>query len=109
MKNAVKRVSLLASEDTFKVKLELKDNRLLIHSANREEGEANEVINDCNYSGVDLTIAFNYRYLNSILSVIESDDVEMRMGKANEPALFFNVEDVENYSARFLLMPLRLS
>ncbi len=109
LKNAVKRVSLLASEDTFKVKLELKNNTLLIHSANREEGEANEKIEDCKYNGNDLTIAFNYRYLNSIINVIESENVEILMGKANEPALFFNVENENNYTARFLLMPLRLS
>lgn len=108
LKDAVKRVSLLASEETFKVKFDLNDQGLLISSAKREEGEAVEKIEDCKYDGDDLTIAFNYRYLNSIINVIESDKMKIMMGKSNEPALFFNEEDSENYSARFLLMPLRL-
>ncbi len=112
LKDAVKRVSLLASEDTFKVKLDLTENVLSVDSANREEGDASEKIEDFSYTGEPLVIAFNYRYLSQILNVIETDQVEIRMGKSNEPVLFFNVpaetEDGESGLARFLLMPLRL-
>ena len=108
LKDAVKRVSLLASEDTFKVKFDITNEVLSINSTKREEGEANENLEEFKYSGEPLVIAFNYRYLNSILNVLESDEVEIRMGKSNEPALFFNAETDDRYSARFLLMPLRL-
>jgi len=108
LKDAVKRVSLLASEDTFKVKFDLTADQLIINSAKREEGEAIEKIEECDYNGTEMTIAFNYRYLISIINVIESDKLEIRMGKSNEPALFFNTEINDSYAARFLLMPLRL-
>jgi DNA polymerase III subunit beta len=108
LKDAVKRVSLLASEDTFKVKFDVTGDVLTINSAKREEGEAKEKIEDFNFTGDPLIIAFNYRYLNSILNVVETKDIEIRMGKPNEPALFFNCESEEQYTARFLLMPLRL-
>ena len=108
LKDAVKRVSLLASEDTFKVRFAITDTSLSIDSTKREEGEANEVLEEYNYSGESLTIAFNYRYLNSIINVLESEFIEIRMGKSNEPALFFNSEVDDKYSARFLLMPLRI-
>ncbi len=108
LKEAVKRVSLLASEDTFKIKFDIAGETLSINSAKREEGEANEILEDFKYSGEPLIIAFNYRYLNAILNVMESDEIEIRMGKSNEPALFFNTDKDETYSARFLLMPLRL-
>jgi len=108
LKIAVKRVSLLASEDTFKIKFDIADGQLVISSAKREEGEAVEKIEDCSYNGENLTIAFNYRYLISIINVIESENIEIKMGKSNEPALFFNTDINDSYSARFLLMPLRL-
>ena len=112
LKNAVKRVSLLASEDTFKVKFDLTESVLSIDSAKREEGEASEKIEDFSYLGEPLVIAFNYRYLSQILGAIETDQVEIKMGKSNEPALFFNVpaevDKDQNCLARFLLMPLRL-
>ena len=108
LKDAVKRVSLLASEDTFKVKFDVTSDTLSINSAKREEGEATENLEDFKYTGEPLIIAFNYRYLNSILNVVESENIEIRMGKSNEPALFFNTDEDERYTARFLLMPLRL-
>ena len=74
-----------------------------------EEGEANEVIEDFKYTGEALVIAFNFRYLSAIFNVIESDVVELRMGKSNEPVLFFNAEKEEEYLAKFLLMPLRIA
>ncbi|HPR16652.1 MAG TPA: DNA polymerase III subunit beta [Candidatus Cloacimonadota bacterium] len=109
MKDAVKRVALLASEDTFKVKLDISISSFSLSAVKREEGEANENLEEFNYTGEPLVIAFNYRYLNSILNVLESDFIEIRMGKSNEPALFFNSETDAKYTARFLLMPLRLA
>lgn len=108
IKEAVKRTSLLASEDTFKIKLDISDTSLSINSTKREEGEANVILADYQYSGESMTIAFNYRYLSAIINVLESEYIEIRMGKVNEPALFFNSEVDERFSARFLLMPLRL-
>jgi DNA polymerase-3 subunit beta len=112
LKEAVKRVSLLASEETFKVKFDLTESALNIESAKREEGEASEKIEEFSYSGNPLVIAFNYRYLSQILNSIETEKVEIKMGESNEPALFFNLteESAEDskYLARFLLMPLRL-
>ncbi|MCF7858036.1 MAG: DNA polymerase III subunit beta [Candidatus Cloacimonetes bacterium] len=108
LREAVKRVSLLASEETFKVKLDISDKEITINSTKRDEGEANERIEEFKYSGEPLTIAFNYRYLIAILSVIESKEIEIRMGKSNEPALFFNTDLDDDFTARFLLMPLRL-
>lgn len=111
LKDAVKRVSLLASEDTLKIKFDLTESTLIIESAKREEGEANENIENFQYVGEPLVIAFNYRYLSQIISAIESDTIEIRMGKSNEPALFFNIDLKDksaDYLARFLLMPLRL-
>jgi DNA polymerase-3 subunit beta len=109
LKDAVRRVSLMASDDTFKVRFDVSASRLDISSANREEGEANEIIEDIQYQGDPLTIAFNYRYLNAILSAVESKEVKVCMGKATEPALFFNTEQKDDYAARYLLMPLRLN
>ena len=108
LKNAIKRVSLLASEDTFRVKFDLTEERFSIHSVRREEGEADDRVESYHYQGEPIVIAFNYRFLTAILSAIETEDVEIRMGKPSEPALIFNTETKDEYHVRFLLMPLRL-
>ena len=107
LKEAVNRVSLLAIEDTYKIRMKIKENTILIDCINRDEGEAHEQIHNFEYEGEDLEIAFNYKFLLAILNVIETPQVEIRFGKDNEGALLFNHGEEKDYSTRFLLMPLR--
>lgn len=104
----VSRVSLLATEETLKIHFALSIDNFVVDCVNREEGEAREKISSYSYEGKPLEIAFNYKYLLAILNVIETQRVEIRFGASNEAALIFNVDGVEDYSTRFLLMPLRL-
>jgi DNA polymerase III subunit beta len=107
LKEAVNRVSLLAIEDTFKIRLIVKQELIMIDCINRDEGEAHDQIRDFEYEGDDLEIAFNYKFLVAILNVIETDKVEIRFGKNNEGAMLYNHGEEKDYTTRFLLMPLR--
>ncbi len=106
LKEAVSRVSLLATEDTYKIHLIIKKD-IMIDCINREEGEAHEQITEFDYKGEEIEIAFNYKFFLAILNVIETDLVEIRIGKSTEGALIFNCGEEIDYSTRFLLMPLR--
>ena len=107
LKEAINRVSLLAIEDTFKIRLMIKQELIMIDCINRDEGEAHDQIHDFEYDGDDLEIAFNHKFLTAILNVIETDKVEIRLGKNNEGALLYNHGEEKDYTTRFLLMPLR--
>lgn len=104
--DAVSRVSLLATEDNNKILITIKDH-IEIDCINRDEGEANEKITDYEFEGENIEIAFNYKFLLAILNVIETEMVEIRMGKPNEGALLYNYGKDLEYDTRFLLMPLR--
>jgi DNA polymerase-3 subunit beta len=106
LKEAVSRVALMATEETYKVHLIIKDD-ITIDCINRDEGEAREKIYSFEYQGEDVEIAFNYKFLLAILQVIETEMVEIKLGKSNEGALFFNHGENKDYTTRFLLMPLR--
>ncbi len=109
LKNAVKRVSLMATDDSFRIKLDITQKSMIVSSLNREVGDAQEEITELEYAGEPIGIAFNFRFLNSILSALESERVIMAIGDPKGPVLFFNSVVNENYLSRFLLMPLRLS
>ena len=108
LKNAVRRSSLLSSEDNHRIKFELSETDFTVKSTNREKGEAVEKITAYNYKGKDLKIAFNYKFLNEILSVIETEKVMLTFGNSQSPILLYNVDLEAVYDARFLLMPLRI-
>jgi DNA polymerase-3 subunit beta len=107
MLEAIKRISILSSEESNRIKLEISPKAFLITSQNREQGEAKEVINEFRFTGESVSIALNYRFLDIILKVIETEMVEIHFGNAQAPVLIFNHEPKGNYIARFLLMPLR--
>jgi len=109
LRDVVKRVSLLASVDTLKIKFDINETTFTLNALNREEGAADEKIDDFKYDGDSLIIAFNYKFLVEIINAIDSENVEIRMGKSNEPALFLNTEKHDEYSCRYILMPLRLA
>ncbi|MCD6101752.1 MAG: DNA polymerase III subunit beta [Candidatus Cloacimonetes bacterium] len=111
LKNAVHRVSLLASEDTFTVMLNFSKNQLKISSEDVEKGSADEILE----IGAESTkienfqIGFNYKYLLEILNLIDSEKVQIKFENSLDPVLFYNTEYPENEENIFLLMPLRLS
>jgi DNA polymerase-3 subunit beta len=76
--DAVKRVSLLASDRFGRaVRFQLSQGRLEL-SSETEMGDANEVLN-VDYKGDEKTIGFNARYLLDFLSVVGTDTVKLEL------------------------------
>jgi DNA polymerase-3 subunit beta len=76
--DAVKRVSLLASDRFGRaVRFQLSQGRLEL-SSETEMGDANEVLN-VEYKGDEKTIGFNARYLLDFLSVVGTDTVKLEL------------------------------
>jgi DNA polymerase III subunit beta len=109
MLETIKRISILSSEESNRIKFDITPKSLVINSQNREQGEAKEIITDFKFTGDNVSIALNYKFLDTILKVIETEMVEFHFGNAQSPVLIFNHELKGNYSARFLLMPLRIA
>jgi DNA polymerase-3 subunit beta len=109
LKQAVKRISLLAPVDSFKILFNIKGSSLELSTTNNEKGGAKEYINDIKYSGDDINIAFNFKFLSMILDCIDTENVKICLGETKKPALFYNQKDEEGTLLRYLLMPLRIT
>ena len=105
---SIKRISLTSSEFDFKIQLDISDEGTFLSSSNtnKEEGreELTTVFSNCSNFG----IAFNYRYLLSILNVMSDKNVLFLFKGPNDAILVFNENEKENLASRFLLMPLRI-
>ncbi len=113
LRQAVKRVSLLASEEFFRIKFDISAEKITLYSVNSEMGDATEVIEDHQYSGPAFSIAFNYKYILSVLNVLESEKVRITFGEPeggfiNNQVILYNEPEPKDYHPVFLLMPLRL-
>lgn len=103
--SAIKRISILASERTHGMRLELEKGRLILVSDNPDLGKAKEEMEIEGYEGSNLTIAFNSKYVMDILQVLTGEKVALLLNEALSPGL---VREHGNDAYLFVVMPMRL-
>ncbi|HZK19396.1 MAG TPA: DNA polymerase III subunit beta [Treponemataceae bacterium] len=72
--DALKRVGLLVEQKSHRVYFALSDGLLTISSQESDIGSAKEEI-PCKYSGEDITMAFNYIYIEEPMKVINTERI----------------------------------
>jgi DNA polymerase III subunit beta len=103
--SALKRVSVVASDRARGVKLQVSPGQLLVAANSPDFGEASEEI-EISYTGAQLTVGFNSRYLMDVLAVLSgSQHVEIGLSDEASPGVIRNEEE-EGY--RYVVMPMRL-
>ncbi|MEO6587950.1 MAG: DNA polymerase III subunit beta [Pyrinomonadaceae bacterium] len=133
MRNAIRRVSLMADERTRSVRLTIKPNEIEIGAQSSEEGEAQERVT-ADYTGEEVSIGFNSQYLQDFLNIVgaseteavaketenESDGETVRVKESsNRPRIAFEFKDGNgqtqmkiagdtNYDYKYIVMPLRI-
>lgn len=104
LKEAVDRVSTIASDKSRAIKLSLKQGTLGLMADAQDHGQAHEEV-EVAYSADEISIGFNSRYLIEMLSQIEGDTVQMVLSDASAPAI---VRDTGNLGALYVIMPMRV-
>lgn len=103
-KNAVDRVSTIASERGKAVKLNLGADKLVLSVNNPEGGSATEELG-AEYSAEPLEIGFNAKYLLDIAGQIESETAHLLLADPGSPTM---VKDESDEGALYVLMPMRV-
>jgi DNA polymerase III subunit beta len=107
LSESVKRVALVAERNT-PVRLTFSAGQLMLEAGTGDEAQAEETI-EADFSGDDLSIAFNPQYLLDGLAAIDSDMVRIAFTEPGKPALFTGKPGPDgNPEFRYLLMPIRL-
>lgn len=107
LSESVKRVALVAERNT-PVRLAFSAGQLMLEAGTGDEAQAEEVI-EADFSGDDLSIAFNPQYLLDGLAAIDSDTVRISFTEPGKPALLTGKPGPDaNPEFRYLLMPIRL-
>ena len=104
MKQAFTRASILSNEKYRGVRLTVDGELMTIQANNPEQEEAEEVI-AVDYQGEPLEIGFNVSYLQDVLSVLGTEQVQISVSDANSSAL---IEGMGNDDAVYVVMPMRL-
>ncbi len=100
---SVKRVALLASENSPSVKLSFAAGRVEITTATPDVGEAREDLN-IEYRGEDAEIAFNPHFINDVLKNLEEEEFTLELNDSDSPGVI-------RTNGKFLaiIMPIKLA
>ena len=107
LSESVKRVALVAERNT-PVRLSFSPGQLMLEAGTGDEAQAEEFL-EADFTGDDLSIAFNPQYLLDGLAAIDSDTVRISFTESGKPALLTGKPDPDGQPEfRYLLMPIRL-
>jgi DNA polymerase-3 subunit beta len=102
--HALRRVSLLSSERSRAVTLEIGDSKLVITSSNPDLGDAREEL-DIDYTGEPLSVGFNSKYLMDALAVSGAKEVRFGLQDDLSPAQLVPTDDEDTLA---VVMPMRI-
>ncbi len=100
--SAVRRASLLTSDESRSIKLSIQNDKLIFSGRAPETGDA-QVEMAIDYKGDSIDIGFNPQFLIDVLRVIKSPDFELELGQPDRPGLIKSGTDL-----LYVLMPINL-
>jgi len=101
---ALRRVIVLASDKTQPVKLSLKADSLEVSCSNPDTGEINDDV-AVEYSGDEVDIAFNGRYLLEALNSLSDQNILLKLIDHLSPGVVVGVDETQHLC---VVMPMRL-
>lgn len=106
--DAIKRVMILSKSKELSgiVIFEISKNKMIVKSIESELGKAKEEIVLKKKASKELTITFNGKFLESMLSSIKVDEIELNFIDDSSP---LKINFVDNEGFLYLLMPVRIA
>jgi DNA polymerase-3 subunit beta len=101
---AMRRVSIMASDKTYGIRLALDKGKLSIEADNPDLGNAREKL-EVDYKGGPLAVGFNARYFIELLTEIGSPEVKLELAGELDPAV---VRPADGTDYLGVVMPMRL-
>jgi DNA polymerase-3 subunit beta len=107
---AIRRVSIFANKTTHQVRLKLAGSELHVSAEDLDfANEANERLN-CSYTGEDMEIGFNSRFLMDMLNNLSSPEISLELSAPNRAGIIRPSEPEETgEDVLMLVMPVMLN
>jgi len=104
LRQSLSRTAILSNEKFRGIRLTLLDDEIKILANNPEQEEAEEIV-PVEYKGDSLEIGFNVSYLVDVLTVLDTETVQIIVSDPNSSAL---IQGADGSSALYVVMPMRL-
>ncbi|MBI9037784.1 MAG: DNA polymerase III subunit beta [Bacteroidales bacterium] len=107
---SIKRVALFANQSTLQVRFSISGKELILTSEDLDfSNEAKERLT-CNYTGEDIQIGFSSKFLQEMLSNIDTEQVCLELSESNRAGLVLPVDNPREHELiLMLIMPVMLN
>jgi len=108
--NSIKRVALFANQSTHQVRFRISGKELLLSAEDIDfSNEAKERLT-CSYEGEDMEIGFNSRFLQDMITNIDTEQVKFEMSAPNRAGLIMPIDNEnQDEDILMLVMPVMLN
>ncbi|MDG1337678.1 MAG: DNA polymerase III subunit beta [Flavobacteriaceae bacterium] len=109
--NSARRVSIFSNKTTNQIRLKLAGSLLNISAEDFDFSNKADENLECQYSGDDIQIGFNSKFLIEMLNNLESDMITLSMSHPNRAGIIrpLNETDESKESITMLVMPVMLN
>lgn len=104
--DALRAVSVAASDRTGGIKLTLSGGKMRFESESPDSGEGFDEVG-VDYDGPELTVGFNARYFLDVLSAVDGDEIELAVSGELDPAVVRPAKETTG-SYLSVIMPMRI-
>ncbi|MFZ3483893.1 DNA polymerase III subunit beta [Sphingomonas sp. 3-13AW] len=101
---AVGRVSVVSSDKTKTIRVEVEPGKVMLIARSVEHGLASEEV-PCSYSGAPLTIGFNGKFIADTLGQLSAETIEILLSDSAGATVW---RDREDSPATFVVMPMKV-
>lgn len=105
--DALRAVSLAASDRTGGVKLTIEPGTMRITSESPESGDGFDEV-PVEYDGSEMVIGFNAKYVLEVLSVLDCEEIELLLSGELDPAVIRPAGEPDDRSFIGVVMPMRI-
>ncbi|MFM2386160.1 MAG: hypothetical protein RL660_917 [Bacteroidota bacterium] len=106
--NALRRVLVFANKTTNQVVLKISGNELRVDAQDVDFSLEGHESMACTFTGSDMDISFNGKFLQELLSNMSSDEVNVELSTSSRAGIFKPSQNAEDEDLLMLLMPLML-
>ncbi len=82
---------------------------LKVMAENTNEGEAAQEELPCNYTGEDITIGFNSRFIEAALAHLDDNDIRIELKSPTTAVIFKPHKEEDDDKLIILVMPVRIN
>ncbi len=108
--NSVKRVSIFSNKTTHQIRLKIAGTELQISAEDLDFANKADERLTCDYNGGDMEIGFNSRFLQEMLSNLESENITLEMSAPNRAGILVPADGLEDgEDVLMLVMPVMLN